>query len=208
MVRWKKMTRVVYQLYSSVQTGGKLIFSKQYLLYTNIGLSVGISAVGDVLEQSYQHSKNGSFSRASWDCTRTGKMAATGLVVAPFIHYWYQQLDVIFPGRCWKVLFKKVSLDFIICSPVCVLLFLMTTGLLDRQGWSSFKEELQKTGTTMCLTDLLVWTPLQIFNFYFLPTRYRILFDNIVSLAMDTFYSHLRFGENSSYQLHVKEVAE
>lgn len=111
MTHQKKIARVIYQLFSSVKNGGKLIFSEQYLLYTNIGLSIGISAIGDVLQQHYQRRKSISFSKASWDYARTGKMAASGLVVAPFIHYWYQHLDIFFPGRCLKVLFKKVILN-------------------------------------------------------------------------------------------------
>ena len=33
---------------------------------------------------------------------------------------------------------------------------------------------------------------LQFVNFYFLPTRYRVAFDNVVSLGFDTYTSHVK----------------
>ena len=33
---------------------------------------------------------------------------------------------------------------------------------------------------------------MQFFNFYFLPTRYRVAFDNVVSLGFDTYTSHVK----------------
>uniref|UniRef100_A0A0B7A3D3 Mpv17-like protein 2 n=1 Tax=Arion vulgaris TaxID=1028688 RepID=A0A0B7A3D3_9EUPU len=200
--------RALWPLYSSVHRGGKLLFSEQYLLYTNIGLSIGISAIGDVLQQNYQHKKNESLVNVPWDHMRTAKMAASGVVIGSFIHYWYQHLDVWLPGRSLKMLSKKVFLDLVVSSPVCVFLFLMTAAILDGQRWILIKEEFRNTGKTMLITDSLVWTPAQALNFYFLPTRFRILFDNSVSLAIDTYFSHLRFGEYSSYQMRIVQSTE
>lgn len=102
----------------------------------------------------------------------------------------------------------QVFVDLTICTPVCVALFLLTTGILEDQSWHHMKQEFKDTGKTMCITDIFVWTPASIFNFYFLPTRFRILFDSSISLAIDTYFSYLRFGENSPNRQQVVQTVE
>lgn len=104
-----KHLTILCRVYKVVQKGGRFLFSEQYLLYTNIALSVGISGIGDALQQKYQHRKSKCSSEVAWDYSRTGKMASSGFVIGPFIHYYYVYLDKWFPGRSWITLSKKVS---------------------------------------------------------------------------------------------------
>ena len=41
----------------------------------------------------------------------------------------------------------------------------------------------------------------QFFNFYFLPTRYRVAFDNVVSLGFDTYTSHVKHRATAKEEL-------
>ena len=42
---------------------------------------------------------------------------------------------------------------------------------------------------------------LQFANFYFLPTRYRVAFDNVVSLGFDTYTSHVKHRTTTKEEL-------
>ena len=87
-------------------------------------------------------------------------------------------------------------MDQLVLSPIYVTMFLVTIGVLEGQGWNMMKEEFKDTGVSMIISDVMVWTPAQTFNFYFVPTRFRVLFDNCISFAMDMWYSYLRFDRH------------
>ena len=113
MLLFQRVTRASKQLgvkvrpiVTSVRHGGRLLFSDRLLLYTNTGLSAGLSVAGDVMEQNLQHVKDGSGKK--WDKIRTFHMAASGLAVGPVAHFWYLYLDRWFPGRNAASLLKKV----------------------------------------------------------------------------------------------------
>lgn len=61
--------------------------------------------MGDVIEQNLEiyHKEI-----EKWDQTRTRNMAASGLTVGYFCHYWYNFLDKRLPGRSAKIVAKKV----------------------------------------------------------------------------------------------------
>lgn len=48
------------------------------------------------------------------------------------------------------------------------------------------------TGTKLYLAECVVWPPAQYINFSVLPTRFRVTFDNLVSLGFDCYTSYLK----------------
>ena len=56
-----------------------------------------------------------------------------------------------------------------------------------------FVDELSHKGIVLYLSEWLVWPPAQLINFYFLPTRFRVLYDNCVSLFYDVYASRVCF---------------
>ncbi|GFO16326.1 mpv17-like protein 2 [Plakobranchus ocellatus] len=188
--------RPIRAIVTSVKHSSRLLFSDKLLLYTNTGLSVGLSVAGDIVQQKSKCLKGENVK--DWDKKRTVQMAASGLAVGPVVHYWYLYLDRWFPGRNAASLIKKVILDQIVLSPIYITLFIVTIGALEGQPWTLMKEEFKTTGVAMLISDILVWTPAQTVNFYFLPTRFRVLFDSSVSLAMDVWFSYLRFDRHST----------
>ena len=42
------------------------------------------------------------------------------------------------------------------------------------------------------MAEWLLWPPAQFVNFYFLPTRYRVAYDNLISLIYDVYTSHVK----------------
>lgn len=121
-------------------------------------------------------------------------------------------LDRALPGRSFKIIAKKLAVDQMIFSPVCVCVFLLTVNVskecMYATKWASHNHylkkkeslsdsqtsiisELKHKGTLLYLSEWIVWPPAQLVNFYFLPTRFRVLYDNTISLLYDIYSSHI-----------------
>lgn len=172
---------------TALRETNKKLFTK-YLLVTNLTISTTFSGLGDFLEQSYEivagYQKN-------WDRMRTLKLGSTGLPVGLVCHYWFIFLDRLITGRTGKFLVKKLLLDQFIGSPLYILVFFLSMGIWN--GWSrkELKEEILTKGVDLYTAEWIVWPPAQTINFYFLPTRFRLLYDSIISLGFDTYFSYV-----------------
>ncbi|XP_043796031.1 mpv17-like protein 2 [Apis laboriosa] len=178
------------------------LFSPKYLLYTNVTISISLSATGDVLEQYYEILK-GEWDK--WSINRTKNMAISGMSIGIVCHYWYKYLDAKLPGRTINIVLKKVFIDQLVCSPLCITMFFLTLGLLEKSNWSDLKNEIIKKAYRLYIAEWIIWPPAQIFNFYFLPSKYRVLYDNTISLGYDVYTSHVKHdnlmynSKNSKY---------
>jgi protein Mpv17 len=163
------------------------LFTK-YLLITNLTISTTFSGLGDFLEQSYELAAG---YQSTWDKKRTVKLASTGLPVGFVCHHWYLFLDRYITGRTGKCLVKKFLLDQLIGSPLYIIVFFISMGIWN--GWSKkqLKEELVSKGGDIYTAEWIVWPPAQLINFYFLPTRFRLLYDSTISLGFDTYFSYV-----------------
>ncbi|KAK7500264.1 hypothetical protein BaRGS_00008487 [Batillaria attramentaria] len=176
-------------LLNSLATTRQVLFSPQCLLYTNTGLTVALSITGDVFQQWYQSARKQN--SQPWDKRRTAHMAGTGLLIAPFIHYWYVFLDRWLPGRTFRILWRKVLMDQLVCSPVYLSIFVLSLGIMEGRSWENIKDDVRGKGSVLYVAEWVVWPPAQFVNFYFLPSKYRVLYDNTISLAFDTFWSYV-----------------
>lgn len=183
----------------------KNLFGDKLLLYTNTAISCALSTLGDLMQQKYQLKKN---ELKTWNFKRTGHVAITGIVIGPFCHYWYVFLDWCFPGKSLKTVTKKIFVDQVICSPIVIGSFLYLTCLMERKTWSETKTEIAKKAKILYKAEWIVWPPAQLFNFYILPLKYRVLFDNLVSLGFDFYFSHVRYGKNDQHnEENVKNIS-
>lgn len=168
-------------------------FSDKYLLYTNLTISLTLSSVGDVLEQHYERYMGES---DRWNKKRTVHMAISGVTVGFICHYWYKLLDGRIPGKGVQVVMKKVLLDQLICSPLYITFFFVTLGVLEDKSKHEVWEEIKDKAWRLYAAEWTVWPVAQIINFYFLPTRYRILYDNTISLGYDVYTSKVKYREH------------
>ncbi|XP_054286120.1 mpv17-like protein 2 [Macrosteles quadrilineatus] len=164
------------------------MFNK-YLLLTNVGISITLSGVGDILQQHYEIVTD---KREKWDGLRTHHMSISGLTVGIICHNWYKVLDKALPGRTLKIVLKKVVIDQIICSPICITAFFLTLGYLENSSWTEVKREIISKGHRLYVAEWIIWPPAQIINFYILPTRFRVLYDNTISLGYDVYTSYVK----------------
>lgn len=166
----------------------QLMFNK-YLLLTNVGISATLSCAGDIIQQNYEIVKTG---KRTWDKARTFRMTVSGVAIGVVCHYWYGFLDKKYPGRALKTVLKKVVIDQLVCSPVYITIFFATTCYMEERKWEDFKEELMQKWWRLYLAEWVIWPPAQILNFYFLPPRYRVLYDNAISLGYDVYTSYVK----------------
>ncbi|XP_071092457.1 mpv17-like protein 2 [Haliotis cracherodii] len=187
----------------SIRIGGKKLFSKKYLLYTNTALTVGLSLTGDVIQQNFQICKH---KNRTWDKTRTFHVSCTGFLVGPFCHFWYMFLDRWLPGRTLRIVFKKILVDQLVCSPLFIGMFLMSLNYMENDSWDKVKQDLVEKGKTLYLADWIVWPPAQLINFLFLPTRYRVLYDNTIAFGFDCYFSYVRYDKVYPQDDHTQEA--
>ena len=70
-------------------------------------------------------------------------MACSGLTVGIFCHYWYRVLDSRMPGRNFPMVMKKVLVDQIVASPIVILIFFATLGLMRKESYEETMEEIE-----------------------------------------------------------------
>mmetsp|Transcript_33861 Transcript_33861/g.74084 ORF Transcript_33861/g.74084 Transcript_33861/m.74084 type:complete len:267 (+) Transcript_33861:400-1200(+) len=119
-----------------------------------------------------------------WDLKRSASAGFWGVfwTGAPMV-VWFAKLEKWFPGTAMKSVVTKVALNQLTAAPVSNAMFFgwcqwckaeqfpSTEGLLGR--WQG-KLDADLLETTQ--RSLLVWTPLHLFNFAFIPKHLRVLY--------------------------------
>lgn len=169
-------------------------FSPKYLLCTNVAVSLTLSGLGDVIEQHYEI-LTGDLQQ--WNPVRTSHMSTSGMTVGVLCHFWYKFLDSRIKGNTLKVVFKKIIIDQIVGSPLCISTFFITLAVLEGETIAELTEEVRQKAWRLYFAEWIIWPPAQFINFYFLPTKYRVLYDNTISLGYDIYTSHVKHEEKS-----------
>lgn len=72
--------------------------------------------------------------------------------------------------------------------------YFTTLGICERSNWRHVKNELVEKGLeNIYVAEWIIWPPCQLFNFAVLPLRYRILFDNVISLGFDIYSPYVKY---------------
>jgi protein Mpv17 len=202
-----------------------VVFGKKHLLMTNMTISTLMGTLGDAIQQQYdilttalEPKKGGADSglspgdapkqvKYSWE--RASHMSAAGLTTGLVSHFWYIYLDKWMGSqRCLKLITKKVLLDQIIFSPINLVVYFSTIGFLERSSVSRIREEIKEKGMEQIyVVEWFIWPPAQFFNFYVLPLKYRILFDNFISLGFDIYSPYVKYKTELRREKRLKQQA-
>jgi len=171
---------------SSVVSLGQKVF-KKHLFVSNLSISFVLSGVGDFIEQTIEQKKG------KWNKLRTLQMSTSfGLTSGFLCHHWYNYLDRVLPGRGLSIVVKKVVWDQIVFSPICIAACLLVAARIENIDQKTALQQTLQLGGRLYLAEWVIWPPAQFFNFAFLPTRFRVLYDNVISLVYDTYTSHVK----------------
>lgn len=174
------------------------LFGSKNLLLTNCVISAGMGSLGDAIQQHYDivtKSLKKDQEPARFNFERNLHMTMAGFTTGLISHYWYILLDQwLGSKRCIKLVTVKVLLDQVLFSPVNLLVYFSTLGICERSTVSRVKDELIEKGLeNIYLAEWVIWPPAQYINFYILPLKYRILFDNVISLGFDIYSPYVKY---------------
>jgi len=169
-----------------------VLFSNKNLLLTNLSVSAGLSGLGDVLIQHHERTKTTNPAHR-WNLTRSCHMGVSfGLTSGFFCHYWYNFLDKKIPGKSIGIITRKILYDQVLFSPFLIVACLAVAGVIEASSRQDIVKDIKEKGARLYLAEWFIWPPAQFVNFYFLPTRFRVIYDNIISLGYDMYTSHVK----------------
>jgi hypothetical protein len=91
---------------------------------------------------------------------------------------------------------SKVLADQVIFSPAYLALFLTGISLLQGDSVEDVKEKLKSHFVKALIADCVVWPPIQVINFWFVPVSLQPLFVNTVNLGWNSFLSWIAHAED------------
>uniref|UniRef100_A0A1B6DMH6 Mpv17-like protein 2 n=1 Tax=Clastoptera arizonana TaxID=38151 RepID=A0A1B6DMH6_9HEMI len=168
----------------------------KYLFLTNTISSAALMGIGDACQQHFELSKKTKKSE-SYDWMRTLNMTAIGLPLGIAQHFFYKYMDLIIPHRTLLSVSKKIILDQLIASPVCIVIFFYGLGLLEKKNFVATQNELKGKFFSVYMVDWIVWPPTQYVNFAYLSPRYRVVYINFITMLYDIFLSYIKYKDNN-----------
>ncbi|PSC71174.1 hypothetical protein C2E20_5468 [Micractinium conductrix] len=143
-------------------------------------------AIGDRIAQ-------GVAGGGSYDVLRCGRLSLYGLLLdGPVGHAWYKLLDKhVYPEAptSTKAVLIKMALDQLVWGPAMTLVFFAFLKTLEGHPELIVATIQAKFLPTM-LANYVLWPLAHLVNFRFVPTDYRILFNNVVAIFWTTWLSY------------------
>ncbi|RZF44263.1 hypothetical protein LSTR_LSTR006813 [Laodelphax striatellus] len=169
----------------------KKAFSK-YLVATNVITSGLLMGIGDAAEQEIEIRRE-IHPTGTFDWVRIRDMTIVGFVIGGPQHYLYEYMDKFLPGTSGRTIVKKIALDQSIVSPVCIFLFFVGLGVAEQGSVAKGFEEFKKKFITVYSIDWCFWPPTQYINFAYVPSKFRVMYVNVMTCFYDVFLSYAKF---------------
>ncbi|XP_058975737.1 mpv17-like protein 2 [Musca domestica] len=167
------------------------IFGK-YLLLTNIVGSGILMVVGDVAAQQIEYRRKKDNSVHRFDLQRIGRMFIVGALQGPLHHYVYNWMDKVMPVANLRNVVKKILIDQLFMSPICIFIFFYSACYLERKTLAETNDELRDKFAFIYCMDWLLWPGAQYVNFRYLDTKYRVTFVNVCTALYNIFMSYVK----------------
>lgn len=113
-------------------------------------------------------------------------------------HYWYQWLDkfvtlkLMLRKGTGSFLATKMALEFLVWHPFNLLCFWTIVGFADGDSLSYVLSELSDDFIPTLLGEYLLWTPLDVLNFLFVPVHLQVILCSVGALIESIFLSTVR----------------
>ncbi|XP_055627807.1 mpv17-like protein 2 [Toxorhynchites rutilus septentrionalis] len=172
----------------------RLLFGR-YLLITNTVSSGVLMMIGDVAAQAIEM-KRDAVEKRQFDWRRIGYMTLVGISQGPLHHYLYKWMDRILPGVNLKTVFQKIGIDQFVMSPIFIITYMYSAGLLEGNSVRRCSDELADKFWVIYTADWLIWPPTQFINFYFLSPKYRVLYINGITMLYNVFLCYIKHNDD------------
>ena len=177
---------------------------KSHPIRTNIATSIVVTMFGDVAAQSVElrkdqtrNSKVRYLDHIDW--SRSATVTGYWTLTVPFRLHWFRWLDRNFvvsqTREGFLTLVKKITFHLSTFAPAINSFFygwIILCRREDRDGKSilqQWKEKLKKDLLETQKSSVKLWGVAHIFNFLFLPTHTRVLFNSVVSVFWTIYIS-------------------
>ncbi|CAG7717217.1 unnamed protein product [Allacma fusca] len=166
-----------------------VLFHGKHALTANTVSGGALFLIGDFVEQRVEVSR-GKLPEFDW--MRFGRMGVIGVLLGPTHHYFYKYLDVLIPRRDGRSIFKKIMADQLIACPMFSVQFFMGMAYLEGKSLPECWGEFKKKFPTVYAVDWTLWPPIQLINFYYIPTGFRVLYVNTMTAFWNVFLSYMK----------------
>jgi hypothetical protein len=164
-------------------------------LRTKIMTSLSMISAGDVLRQT-------AFERRrEWDGARTARMATFGLTVHPiWAHFWFGYLErwlgTAAAGASGAAVLRlglqKMVCDQLLSAPLFLGIFAAQQMALRGGGLDDVRRNLRETWLETIKSGWSFWSVAHTINFCFVPLHWRILYMNVASVAIYSWFSGIQ----------------
>ncbi|XP_055597669.1 mpv17-like protein 2 [Uranotaenia lowii] len=172
----------------------QLLFGK-YLLVTNTISSGLLMAVGDIAAQEIEQRRHGTEDQP-YNWVRLGQMTLIGFAQGPMHHFLYKWMDRFLPKSDTRTVFKKIGIDQFVYSPIFIVSYLYSAGLLEGNSIQECTDELTDKFSTIYTADWMVWPPTQFINFYLISPKYRVLYINAITTLYNVFICYVKHNDD------------
>lgn len=113
-------------------------------------------------------------------------------------YYWYQALDKFVTKTCLlrkgslSFITTKMLLEFVIWHPLNLMTFWMVVGFAEGDSLRHILREFRDDFFPTLLGEYMLWGPLDVVNFCFVPVHLQVILCNVASLFESVFLSYVR----------------
>jgi len=162
--------------------------------------ATGLGLIGDMIGQHVIEGK--PWEKHDW--IRTLRFSAFGpLIWVPLSSRWILFAEKRFPIPPTRNLFLKVGIDQFGLGTLLTLIAFHYNELLSGHTMKDVQNKIEAHFWITMKTAWSVWIPAQLFNFYFMPLHYRVVFVQCVALGWNCYMSWILHAK-----VHKKELKE
>ncbi|CAF2174592.1 unnamed protein product [Rotaria magnacalcarata] len=160
-------------------------FFRRYKLFLyNVTSAAVVLTLGDFCVQTLYDKKK------TLDEKRLFAACITGAAMGIEGHVWYGFLDRIIAQATWRNSLKKVICDQTVAAPIYTVTYIMGTSILEgRTSFGQLKSDMKENFVPLYLADCVIFIPVQMINFRYIPAYYRVPFMFMVSFIFNMFLS-------------------
>jgi len=154
-------------------------------------LSMGITyGLADTAAQFFGRVAHGEIVPLALRLRRGVSLSLVGcLAVGPLLAAWFDSLERWVPGKNKRAIFARTVLDQAIEVPVMISIIFSLSSLAEGHGLAFCLAKIQSKLLKTWRDCVGVWFPVQFVNQGFVPLKYRVIFQAVISFFWDAYLS-------------------